>query len=531
MKEPQKTGNFGIRLLIIAFAEGATVMACELLGAKMTAPFFGTSLYSWASVLAVTLSGLAAGYYIGGLLTTRFSSLRMLFYILLASGLFLFMMPWLATLTMSALAGMSLSAGLLLSMLIFLLPPILLFGMVSPVIIHLLVHDLSDTGKTAGRVYGISTVGGVINTLLMGFWIIPEFGLKGPAMIYGTVMAILPFILLPLPKKGIAGIAAVLILLIGFSLQKGKDSNETRQLFTIRYSSEGLLGQVKVVDYANRMDEFGVLPLRGLLVNNTWQTVIHRQDGTGMLDYTYFLDPLLSKYGKDDKALLIGLGGGTVPSMIRKYGPELTVVELDERLPKLAKRFFGMAQDTKVIVDDGRHFLRQDEASYDLIIFDAFLGENPPWHLLTLETFEQVRGKLNPGGAFLIEFYGFLEGEDGQAARSVFYTLQAAGFVPEAIMTGEEPGLNSNFIFIATESGFDFDDLDYSQKKYTDKSITDLRLQLMDPEKFYDSEPVILADNLPALDHMLMRPARTWRESMNEHFRDLLMQDGKPVFY
>ena len=53
-------------LLLVAFIEGGAVMAIELAGAKMVAPFYGTSLYVWASVLAVTLSGLTTGYFLGG---------------------------------------------------------------------------------------------------------------------------------------------------------------------------------------------------------------------------------------------------------------------------------------------------------------------------------------------------------------------------------------------------------------------------------------------------------------------------------
>lgn len=527
----EKRNSMALRLLIIAFVEGATVMACELIGAKMTAPFFGTSLYSWASVLAVTLGGLAAGYYIGGVLTTRYPAMRLLFFILLVSGLFLFLMPWVAKITMAALAGFSLTTGLLVSLLIFLMPPIFLFGMVSPVIIHALVNDLENTGKTAGRVYGISTVGGVINTLLMGFWIIPVFGLKGPAMLYGLLIIALTFLLVPFRKKAILGAVSVIILIIGIPLNKEKATAGNRSLFTVQHASEGLLGQVKVVDYSNRMEPYGVLPLRGLLVNNTWQTVINRQDGTGMLDYTYFLAPLLSKYGKDKDALLIGLGGGTLPSIMSPYQTNLTVVELDGRLPKLAKRYFGMPRKTNVIVDDGRHYLYSDAKKYDLIIFDAFQGENPPWHLLTLETFEQVRQKLKPGAAFIIEFYGFLDGDDGLATRSVFHTLEAAGFTTQAILTGDEPGLYTNFIFIATAEGFDFSGLDYSQKRYTDKDLKDLRNYLFDAEKFRSEDHVILRDDLPALDKMLSAPARAWRESMNKNFRDLLLQDGKPLFY
>ena len=38
-------------------------MATELFGAKMLAPFFGSSLYVWATVLAMTLGGLAAAVH------------------------------------------------------------------------------------------------------------------------------------------------------------------------------------------------------------------------------------------------------------------------------------------------------------------------------------------------------------------------------------------------------------------------------------------------------------------------------------
>jgi predicted membrane-bound spermidine synthase len=531
MNDTKKFSGMRRRLLALAFAEGATVMACELLGAKMTAPFFGTSLYSWAAVLAVTLSGLAAGYYVGGFLSEKKSPINLLRFSLLASGLFLILMPWVASSIMELLAPLPLFAGLLLSMLVFLIPPIFLFGMVSPAIIQALVRDLKDTGKTSGMVYGISTLGGVINTLAMGFWIIPTFGLKTPSMIYGLFIIALTLSLLPLPKKASGWIAMGLILIFGLFTQRSSNTDNDRELFKVLHASEGLLGQVKVVDYYNRMEPYGLLPLRGLLVNNTWQTVVHRGDGTGMLDYTYFLNPLISYFDAGDDALLIGLGGGTIPAMISSRGMTLQAVELDPRLPQLAKRYFGMARNTPVAVDDGRHFLRKDKRQYDLILFDAFLGENPPWHLLTLETFLSVKEKLKPQGLFIIEFYGFLHGSDGMASRSVFQTLTAAGFTVQAIQTGPEPGLESNFIFVCSEKGINLAALDYNQKIYSDKDISNLEMHQTAPELFRAEESIILRDDLPALDRMLMRPAMEWRSSMNGHFRDLLRQDDKPVFY
>jgi len=56
-------------IYIVSFFEGAAVMATELCGSKLIAPYFGSSLYVWAAVIAITLGSLATGYFYGGKLT------------------------------------------------------------------------------------------------------------------------------------------------------------------------------------------------------------------------------------------------------------------------------------------------------------------------------------------------------------------------------------------------------------------------------------------------------------------------------
>ena len=45
-------------IYILSFIEGGTVMLVELCGAKLLAPYYGTSIYVWAATLGVTLGGL-----------------------------------------------------------------------------------------------------------------------------------------------------------------------------------------------------------------------------------------------------------------------------------------------------------------------------------------------------------------------------------------------------------------------------------------------------------------------------------------
>ncbi|MCB1670545.1 MAG: fused MFS/spermidine synthase [Pseudomonadales bacterium] len=58
-------------LYCTVFLTGAAVMIIELLGTRIIAPFYGSSLYVWTSVIAVTMMALAVGYYAGGFLADR----------------------------------------------------------------------------------------------------------------------------------------------------------------------------------------------------------------------------------------------------------------------------------------------------------------------------------------------------------------------------------------------------------------------------------------------------------------------------
>src|ERR1700741_5251835 len=77
----------------ISFFEGAAVMATEIIGAKFLAPLFGSSLYVWSSVMAMTLGGLAGGYFFGGRLSQKQNTEKSLFATLFFAGLFMLLMP------------------------------------------------------------------------------------------------------------------------------------------------------------------------------------------------------------------------------------------------------------------------------------------------------------------------------------------------------------------------------------------------------------------------------------------------------
>ncbi|MCH8903232.1 MAG: fused MFS/spermidine synthase [Bacteroidetes bacterium] len=187
-------------LLVLAFIEGAAVMAVELFGAKMISPFYGSSLYVWSAVIGVTLGGLAVGYFIGGNLSTSSPGKNTLYLILILSALLVALMPFSSKLIMESTLNMEIRTGIFISCIVFLLPPLITFGMVSPMIIQLLSRDLAEVGKAAGFVYGISTVGGIIATFSFAFYVIPYQGTLISALATAIALFILPALLFILKR-------------------------------------------------------------------------------------------------------------------------------------------------------------------------------------------------------------------------------------------------------------------------------------------------------------------------------------------
>jgi spermidine synthase len=102
------------------------------------------------------------------------------------------------------------------------------------------------------------------------------------------------------------------------------------------------------------------------------------------------------------RVLVIGLGGGTIPSFLHRHFPEMTIdaVDIDPEVVEVARRFFEFREDDRLRghVADGRKFIEDCEQPYDVIILDAFGSDSIPEHLATAEFLQAVRRALTPGG-------------------------------------------------------------------------------------------------------------------------------------
>ena len=121
-------------LYLIVSLTGAAVMVIELLGTRLIAPFYGTSLYVWSSLISVTMIALAAGYFAGGRWADH-SGGRGLPVVIAGAGLLTVLIPLAARWVLLATDPLGLRAGAFVSALLLFFPALSLLGMVSPLAI------------------------------------------------------------------------------------------------------------------------------------------------------------------------------------------------------------------------------------------------------------------------------------------------------------------------------------------------------------------------------------------------------------
>jgi predicted membrane-bound spermidine synthase len=510
-------------IYLYAALEGATVMAVELMAARMLAPWFGSSLYVWSAVIGITLLSLALGYFAGGKLADKFAQLNTIHWVILSASVFLVLMNSTSQYLTVVFAEMDLRISVVVVSLLLILPPLLFLGMVPTLLIRYLTDKVENAGTTTGRVFTISSASGIMALPLLGFFVIPAFGLVVPSIIIGLLVGVVPMIHLLGQKKYLSLFLALFMFL---SLSQRKVNGLTPDLKVLSYS-EGLLGQVLVADIFKN-GAGAAINDRMLFINRMGQTNINKTTNTSKWNYITFITALASKLPENSDALVLGLGGGSAANIFQtnlKF--RVDAVELDGRIGEVARQYFQLNTDVKVIVDDARHYLETTKKTYDLIFFDVFKGETQPPHVLTIECFTKAKSLLNKDGFLIVNFHGFLSDETGKPGRSVYSTLQATGFETHIFPTpGKEEDRNT--LFIATVGKQGFNNVRYPLL-HLGKQVG-LDSLFLDSKTLNMKSSVVFTDDKPDLDRMNMEANSIWRKSYNATYSKFFLENGVPMF-
>lgn len=413
-------------LEIIVFICGAVVMILELVGSRVLAPYVGTSIIVWTSLIGIILGSLSLGYWWGGKIADKKQDYKTFSFIIFIPAIYIGLITFLKSIVLDFLQSTitSIHIGATISTLILFAPPSVLLGMVSPYAVRLKIKDLNSSGTTVGSLYAISTIGSIAGTFLAGFFLIAYFGSTNILLILSIVLIIVSFIAylknIPLLKivillSLVAGIVA-LNSYAAFLKKQGYIDVDTQYNRILIYENSD--------DKTNR-------PILSMITNprETQSSMFLDEDNDLVIDYTKYYR-LARHFNSDIKhSLMIGGAGYSYPKdYLNKFTTaKIDVVEIDPMLTELARKYFNLKDDKRLTIyhEDGRTFLNKTKNKYDAIFGDAFSSlYSIPYQLTTKETVKKMHNILNDGGVVLVNIISAIEGEEGEFLKAEYATFK-----------------------------------------------------------------------------------------------------------
>jgi spermidine synthase len=475
------TGRHTFAVALAVFTSGAVLLGLEITASRVLAPFFGNSLFVWGALIGVVLAGLSLGYWAGGALADRLPAPQLLLGVMALGGLLVLAIPFVDDPVLEAIVSWDPGPRLnpLLSAIALFGLPSIVFAAVTPIAVRLLARSLASVGRTAGRLFAISTGGSIAGTFATAFFLIPEFGTNqllaqsAAAMFVaiGLVAAVerMPIALAAgvLAAAG-AGAASVALAPETGGTLSGAAARNWSPVYRLRgeesapvdHAAEGLKVVFSKDTQYHRLAVVDDQRTRYLRFDSSFQSGmdLDRPFATEF-EYTDYFDLGLAYNPRARDVLFIGLGGGSAPKRLWRDFPQLRiqVVELDPVVADVSYRYFRLPRSPRlrVAVEDGRQFLAGDERRWDVIAIDAYFADAIPFHLTTHEFLELARSRLKPGGVLVSNVIGALRGSSSQLFRSFYRTYRSVFptvLVHPVVFPGEGDDAVRNIILVATEA-------------------------------------------------------------------------------
>jgi predicted membrane-bound spermidine synthase len=488
-------------LLATVFVTGACVLVIEIIGTRVLAPFFGSGIYTWSTLISVTLAALALGYWLGGRLADRRPDSRILYALCLLAGCWTALTPVFGRLLLPVLLPLAeMRFAVLVSGLVLFFPSLFLLGTIGPFAIRLITLNAAVVGTSSGRVFAVSTVGSLLAALAAGFILIPIFGTQAIFSGTGAVLALLGLSGLR-DARWLAASVPLIAGTVSAALWLGAEDRAMARVEVIE-RLPSFYGELHVISKGDQL---------ALLADGIGQNYQQR-GGRWTMPYVAFLGAVPAMLGMpadgSHAALVIGLGAGQLPMLLEDSGLRASAVEIDPQVGLLARRHFGfeLAAD-RVHYMDGRQFLARAGGRYDYIVLDAFTGEQIAWHLTSREALRQARDRLNPGGVLALNVASAMGADDVAALqrtlRDVFTHVR--GFVDP------QGGELLSFEFLASMEPME---LEASSPALAGVSGADLR-SFLGNELPDLGGTLVLTDDYNPINELRRPVHQLWRESMH----------------
>ena len=448
-----------LRLLLTVFLCGAVVMIYEITGSRVVAPYIGSSLYTWTSLIGIILAALSAGYSVGGRLADKNPSINFLATVIFGAGGLISLTtlikdPFLEFITGSGL-GIELLAAI--SSLFLFAPAAFFLGFVSPYAARLSISNVENSGRTVGNIYTVSTIGSIVGTFLAGFVLLPFLGTNRTLYLVSILTFAASLLLLPEIVSRIKT-ASVVVFVLGVVFMEVQAALLFRQarLFDIDTG----YNRVRVFDVRKDSRPARILTTDPFSI----QSSIYLDSGKSAANYTEFFEVAFELKPDIARVLVIGGAAMSYPKDLLTKRPnlEIDVVEIDSGMTSIAREHFGLGEKPgfEIIHQDGRRFLNNAASnSYDLVVLDAFNSMlYVPFHLTTVEAMSEIKRVLRNDGLYVANLSGAVEGPAALFSRSSKKTTAEvfAHFRSFQVLKDKKPDKMQSLIYVASEKKIKF---------------------------------------------------------------------------
>jgi len=509
-------------VLALAAVAGVATLGFEVAATRMAAIRLGSSLYVWALVLALFLTGLAAGNLSAAAIAARTRQpIQRLFRLEIACSLALVLGLLALHPNLAASAG-GIRGWSLIAVALGVLPGAFCMGAAFPLFARLVIDEAP--GRSFGALGAWNTAGGIVGALLVPLWFLPAVGMVGTTILcaainLGVGIAALALEMPRRPTAALARRASPAVIAFGVLAGLAALGVDAQQPAGAIHIEHGRHASAVIV---SRRGERELIVDGDLEAHTAWRSR-RAQELLAAIP--------LGVHPQPRRVLEIGFGAGITLGAAGSFPiDQLECVEISQAVLRAAPWMEPVNRGVErhprltLYVRDARSFLRSAEPAYDVVIANTL----HPWSLgatglYSLEYFERLRRTLATGGiaAQWIPVAGIRPESFRGILRSFF-----GAFEQGAVFWGED-----NVILLGAAEAFELPDdavflgrLAASQLDAhallllppTGVSLSQRRIAEAQDVRAILPESELLRDDCPQLEADAARGASPWAPSIHE---------------
>jgi hypothetical protein len=381
-------------LWIIAFLEGFSTLAVEVIAIRLAVPVVGSSVILTGVMLGIVLLALSAGYWRGGELSARWDGARtrkvLARNLLLAAALYgVVAFPFEAKLLDRLLDGVSLPLAIGITATLLYLTPVYFASQTVPMLAEL-TSGGGHAGRASGKVLFFSTLGSVAGGVFTPVYLFPTLGVARSSYLVCAVLTLAAVMIVASRSGAVRSLAlgsAVVLAALGMHALTSPRGD--------RFSFDSAYQTIRIVDEKTASGKIE----RVFMMGGGGASGIFAGTGETSFAYTLAAERLLRESAATD-ALVIGSAGFTFPRDAAKFPgiARIDAVDVDPSVKRIAEREFlnaPLPDKVRFLPLSARFAVRKlarDRERYGFTFVDTYFAKGIPDELVTVEFFRDVRG-------------------------------------------------------------------------------------------------------------------------------------------